>query len=42
VPFISQLLGKGLKYYAINNNRFIYLIENEDEEAWEIHMIKIE
>lgn len=42
VPFISQLLGKGLKYYAINNNRFIYLIENEDEETWEIHMIKIE
>jgi hypothetical protein len=36
-----KVLGLGLRFYAINNNRFIYLNENEDDEEWEVHAIAI-
>ena len=36
-----QMLGIGVRFYAISNNRFIYLNENEDTEEWEVHMTAI-
>jgi len=39
--FVYQVLGLSLRFYAINNNRFIYLNENEDDEEWEVHVIAI-
>ena len=29
-------------YFSFNNNRFYYITENFDEEAWELHMVDIE
>jgi len=36
-----QMLGIGVRFYAISNHRFIYLQENEDTEEWQVHMMEI-
>jgi hypothetical protein len=32
------LVGRAAKFYKIYNNKFYYLLENEEEEEWEIHV----
>ncbi|MCP4154658.1 MAG: hypothetical protein GY757_43445 [bacterium] len=39
--FANNMSGQGLRLYDIDNGRFIYLEENEDDEVWEVHVIKI-
>ena len=39
--FTSQTIGRGNRLYGISNSKFYYLIENEDNEEWELHMTKI-
>ena len=39
--FAAEMVGLGLKFYAIENNRFIYLVENQEEEEWEVHVLDI-
>jgi hypothetical protein len=36
--FASEMVGLGLKFYAIDKERFVYLVENEEEEEWEVHI----
>ncbi|UCH94513.1 MAG: hypothetical protein JSV88_30185 [Candidatus Aminicenantes bacterium] len=40
--FASEMVGLGLKFYAINKDRFVYLVENQEEEEWEVHVLDIE
>jgi hypothetical protein len=37
---LYTMLGLGPKYYAISNNKFYYLIENEDED-WDLHVVDL-
>ncbi|MGD2088252.1 MAG: hypothetical protein PVH61_18890 [Candidatus Aminicenantes bacterium] len=39
--FASEMVGLGLKFYAIDKDRFVYLVENEEEEEWEVHVVDI-
>jgi hypothetical protein len=39
--FASEMVGLGLKFYSIDKDRFVYLVENEEEEEWEVHMVDI-
>jgi hypothetical protein len=36
--FAAEMSGLGLKFCAIDKDRFVYLVENEEEEEWEVHM----
>jgi len=29
------------KFYAIDKDRFVYLVENQEEEEWEVHVLDI-
>jgi hypothetical protein len=35
--FSARSMGRENRYYAIGNNKFYYLVENEDAEKWELH-----
>lgn len=39
--FASEMAGLGLKFYAIDKDRFVYLVENQEEEEWNIHVVDI-
>jgi hypothetical protein len=39
--FASDMVGLGLKFYAIDKDRFIYLVENQEEEEWDVHVVDI-
>ena len=39
--FIARMRGAEVDFFDIKNNTFYYLVENEDEEEWEIHWEKI-
>lgn len=39
--FAAEMSGLGLKFCAINKDRFIYLGENQEEEEWEVHVVDI-
>lgn len=39
--FLSKTLGRGSRFYGIAGHKFYYLKENEDDEEWELHAIKI-
>lgn len=36
-----RMMGMNIRMYDIDNGRLIYLLENEDTEEWDVHMIKI-
>jgi len=36
--FASEMVGLGLKFYAIDKGRFVYLVENQEEEEWDVYM----
>ncbi len=38
-PFLAYALG--IRYYTIHNNTFYYLVENEDDETWELYTEEI-
>jgi len=40
-PFAGRLLGKGTRFFDIEKDKFYYIVENEDEEEWEVHVEKI-
>lgn len=40
-PFIGRLIGKGIRFFDIENDKFYYIVENEEEEEWEVHVEKI-
>jgi len=33
-----KMMGMTPRFYSIANNRFYYLVENEEEETWELHV----
>ena len=39
--FIARMVGAEVDFFDIKDNTFYYLVENEDEEEWEIHFEKI-
>lgn len=39
--FSASSMGKDNRFYGIADNKFYYLIENEDEEVWELHAMEI-
>lgn len=39
--FLSRVMGRVVQCFDIQNNRFYYLHENEDEEEWEVHVEEI-
>jgi hypothetical protein len=39
--FFSRMLGKVTQFFDIENDKFYYLYENEDEEEWEVHVEEI-
>lgn len=39
--FSSRLLGRVTQFFDIENDKFYYLYENEDEEEWEVHVEEI-
>lgn len=39
--YLTQLVGLGPKYYWVDNDKFYYLKENEDDEVWELHVTDI-
>lgn len=36
-----RMIGMDPKFYSITKNKFYYLVENEDEEEWELHVKEI-
>jgi len=34
----TKMVGMSPRFYSIANNRFYYLVENEDEETWELYV----
>ncbi len=40
-PFIGRLIGKGIRFFDIEKDKFYYIVENEEEEEWEVHVEKI-
>ena len=39
--FSARSIGKDNRFYGIAGNKFYYLVENEDEEMWELHSAEI-
>jgi hypothetical protein len=39
--FASEMVGLGLKFCAIDKDRFVYLVENQEEEEWNVHVVDI-
>jgi hypothetical protein len=39
VPFMSKIIGA--KLHTIYNDKFYYLLENEDEKKWELYVEEI-
>ncbi len=39
--FLSKLFGRFNRFYKFYNDTYYYLIENEEDEEWELHSIKI-
>jgi hypothetical protein len=39
--FFSRILGRVTQFFDIENDKFYYLYENEDEEEWEVHVEEI-
>jgi len=39
--FASDMVGLGLKFYAIDKDRFVYLVENQEKEEWDVHVVDI-
>lgn len=37
--FSARSMGKDNRFYGIADNKFYYLLENEDEEVWELHAV---
>jgi hypothetical protein len=40
-PFIGYLIGKGIRLFDIEKDKFNYIVENEEDEEWEVHVEKI-
>ena len=38
---VDEQFGLARYFYSIDNNKFYYLIENEDDEEWEIHALEL-
>ena len=41
-PIAGRVIGYGIRLFDIENDKFYYIVENEDEEEWEVHVEKIE
>lgn len=39
--FFSRILGRVTQFFDIENDKFYYLYESEDEEEWEVHVEEI-
>ena len=39
--FISKMFGRPTRFFKFYNDTYYYIVENEEEEEWEIHSIKI-
>jgi hypothetical protein len=39
--FASEMVGLGLNFFAIDKGRFVYLVENQEEEEWDVHVVDI-
>ena len=38
---VDVQFGLARYFYSIDNNKFYYLIENEDDEEWDIHALEL-
>lgn len=38
---ITRLLSRPVRFFDISNDTFYYLLENEDEEEWELHSVPV-
>ena len=36
--YITRLANRPVRFFDIANDRFYYIVENEDEEEWELHI----
>ncbi|MCP4151121.1 MAG: hypothetical protein GY757_25480 [bacterium] len=41
VPLLTQLFNRVVRLFDISNDTFYYMVENEDEEEWELHKVPI-
>jgi len=39
--FISKVFGTSAKFYKFYNDKYYYVVENEEVEEWEIHSINL-
>ncbi len=39
--FVSKMFGRPARFYKFYNDTYYYIIENEEDEEWELHSIKI-
>jgi hypothetical protein len=39
--FLAKTFGRDNRFYGITNGKFYYLMENEDDEVWEVHAVEI-
>jgi len=40
--FVGKTMGRDNRFYGIANDKFYYLIENEDDEEWELHAVEFQ
>ena len=40
-PLITRIISRPVRFFDISNDRFYYLVENEDEEEWELHSVPV-
>jgi hypothetical protein len=41
-PLLTRILSRIVRFFAIANNTYYYLAENEEEEQWELHAVPIQ
>ncbi len=40
-PLAGRVLGSSIRFFDIENDKFYYIVENVEEENWEVHVEKI-
>jgi hypothetical protein len=40
-PLAGRVLGSSIRFFDIENDKFYYIVENVEEENWEVHVKKI-